>query len=416
MWCALAGTGCPAGDRPAEASANTARPEDSPEKAEASSEKLYDRSELSASELARSAQLEELYGFRFPTELFTFWRWHEGLSEAQRRAFGEVMGMRLVGPFDVLGGKFDDVDLAYPTSLHWRFQHDPPEFVTIISGDSDGLHWGLWFDDHAELAPVVASYYARDAFELQISADTVFGTVHAQVAAVRASIKENITGDPKHKSEYLDDLKVLADLEASLPTPQAQAPRPRVIPTPEGMGIVAPTHGGDAAREQLVRGKAMWIDDPRKAGPILRDAYTLAERPVLAAIAEAHTIANPTLPGVDILEYPRGSYHSLEAALATPSEVKLLGITDAGLKNLPDLSSLINLEELTLYGNELTDLPTTLKACQKLKRVNLHRNRIKSVPEVLFELPALQWVSLGGDVPKAELEHLKKRLPDADIR
>jgi len=181
------------------------------------------------------------------------------------------------------------------------------------------------------------------------------------------------------------------------------------------MGIVPPEIGGDEAREQLLRGKEMWIRNPREAGPILEKAYLLADRPVLASIVSAHT-SNPVLPKVDILEYPRGSYHSLEQAMAESADVKLLGLADAGLKELPDLSIFTNLEELTVYGNQLVDLPSSLRACQKLKRINLFRNPLHKVPDVLFDLPQLEQVILGNSVSEDELKRLREALPKAEVR
>jgi hypothetical protein len=37
--------------------------------------------------------------------------------------------------------------------------------VTIGWGDSDGLHFGLWYDDPAELPTTIVGNYARDSAE-----------------------------------------------------------------------------------------------------------------------------------------------------------------------------------------------------------------------------------------------------------
>ena len=105
----------------------------------------------------RRRQLRELYGIDFPDELFAFADWHASLSREAARAFHEVLGITLHGPFDVLAGKLDGLVLRYPAVLHWRYQYDPPEMFTVWTGDTDGLHWGYWFDDPERLPPVVAS-------------------------------------------------------------------------------------------------------------------------------------------------------------------------------------------------------------------------------------------------------------------
>jgi len=55
----------------------------------------------------------------------------------------------------------DDLD-ARPEC---RFRCDPPEFVSVMWGDSDGLHFGLWYDDPADLPTCIAHNYARDSAE-----------------------------------------------------------------------------------------------------------------------------------------------------------------------------------------------------------------------------------------------------------
>lgn len=66
--------------------------------------------------------------------------------------------------------------------LHARFRCDPAEFVTVMGGDSDGLHFGLWFDDPAELPTVIAHNYARDSAETWASpAPSLLGVVRERV-------------------------------------------------------------------------------------------------------------------------------------------------------------------------------------------------------------------------------------------
>jgi hypothetical protein len=48
--------------------------------------------------------------------------------------------------------------------LDMRYRCDAPQFVTFLGGDSDGLHWGFWYDSPAHF-PVVAHNYARDSAE-----------------------------------------------------------------------------------------------------------------------------------------------------------------------------------------------------------------------------------------------------------
>src|SRR5262249_55580319 len=72
------------------------------------------------------------------------------------------MGLRPVGILDprYCAAELPSVPDGLDHRLQYRFYRDPPEFLTILSGDSDGLHFGLFYDDLAE--PCVTHYYARD--------------------------------------------------------------------------------------------------------------------------------------------------------------------------------------------------------------------------------------------------------------
>lgn len=45
--------------------------------------------------------------------------------------------------------------------VHGRYYRDPPEFLTFMHGGTDGLHFGLWYDD-GRTCTGVASYYNND--------------------------------------------------------------------------------------------------------------------------------------------------------------------------------------------------------------------------------------------------------------
>ena len=57
-------------------------------------------------------------------------------------ALQDTLGFTLVGPYDVLAGRHKDVACNSTGRrpnflLHWRYYYDPPEFLTVIKGDSD---------------------------------------------------------------------------------------------------------------------------------------------------------------------------------------------------------------------------------------------------------------------------------------
>lgn len=53
-------------------------------------------------------------------------------------ALQSSIGLQLVGPYDILAGKHKKTNKSGDVNfnLHWRFFYDPPEFQTVLTGDS----------------------------------------------------------------------------------------------------------------------------------------------------------------------------------------------------------------------------------------------------------------------------------------
>src|SRR5215472_4392372 len=109
----------------------------------------------------RRRQLRELYGFDFPEDFFRFWEFVNRLQPLDPlNALWEPLRMSLVGPFEVLAGRFDGRMPRHSLLLNWRYYADPPEFFTIFAGE-DSLHWGYYLDAPPTGPRCIASYYAR---------------------------------------------------------------------------------------------------------------------------------------------------------------------------------------------------------------------------------------------------------------
>lgn len=111
---------------------------------------------------AAAERMRAVYDMPLPRHLTfaaAFWL---GLSPDEREDAWAYLGC---GPAGVLEWFADD-GLMRPAildeRLHFRYRCDPPEFVTVWSGNSDGGHWGLWYDDPRELPRLLAHNYARD--------------------------------------------------------------------------------------------------------------------------------------------------------------------------------------------------------------------------------------------------------------
>jgi hypothetical protein len=131
----------------------------------------------------RRARLRAEYGFDFPDDFYRFWEFATRLSPLDPlHAVYDAMGIALVGPFEVLAGRFDGRVPKRSLLLHWRYYLDPPEFFTVLAGGDDGLHWGYVLDDPDRgHAGCVADYYARDAYEIATDGDSLFEAVRLQL-------------------------------------------------------------------------------------------------------------------------------------------------------------------------------------------------------------------------------------------
>ncbi len=139
-------------------------------------------------------RMRDVYSLRLPHYLATFAAFWRSLNELERKGM-EHLGRRPGGIMvwfeerGLLRKTRDDLDAR----LECRFRADPPELVTIMWGDSDGLHYGLWYDDPADPPTYIAHNYARD------SAETWRDEGHTPLAVLLEKAREII------RNQYGDD-------------------------------------------------------------------------------------------------------------------------------------------------------------------------------------------------------------------
>jgi hypothetical protein len=305
----------------------------------------------------RRAQLRDLYGFDFPDDLFRFWDFVCRLRPLEPLlALSEDLHLVLVGPFEVLAGRFDGPPPRSSLHLHWRYYDDPPEFFTVLAGDTDGLHWGHYLDDPAAGGGCVASYYTHDAYELSVDGDDLFEAVRLHLEESYRDYEDYRDEDDEDAADYEADLARLAELRQRLQH-YATGERPEVgdeyveayrgassrqdrvvAATAEGMGIVVPP---ERYRPLSLRDKKLWsrlrkeedpaelVEEARRAlqdgypgtalklgkdlwattGPtkaayaseLLDAAYAALGREVLRQVLHTHQ-AHRDRPAVDVLE------------------------------------------------------------------------------------------------------------------
>lgn len=302
----------------------------------------------------RRQQLRELYGFDFPEDFFRFWNLVNRLQPLEPLNALLNLSIQLVGPFEILAGRFDKVTPRHSLLLHWRYSFDPPEFFTVLAGEGDGLHWGYYLDDPARGSGCVASYYAVDASEFSVDGDDLFEAVRLHLEERYRDCEEDREDDPDHRAEYDEEMRRLDcrraqwmafdgskrdEIGAAYVDRWAGRSRRRpTAKTQEGMGIVVPPDRYrplsrkdrklwsylcqtddpvdivDEARQALhdgfpgtalKLGKDLWAIGGERhteyAYELLDAAYAALGREVLRNVLRVHR-ENRDLPSVDILD------------------------------------------------------------------------------------------------------------------
>jgi len=246
----------------------------------------------------RRDQLRSLYGFDFPDDLFRFWEFVNRLQPLDPlRAFFDPLDIVLVGPFEVLAGRFDGRSPRLSPFLHWRYYLDPPEFFTVLAGRGDGLHWGYFLDDPVTAEGCVAYYYAADVFEVAVSGDSLFEAVRLELEETYRTCLEDRSYFPQNAQDYDETMRAVDVLRADL-FRFATGGRPEtgdayvekhgglsarntriVVETMEGLGVVTPpgTYRPLSLPDKKLRPLLRKQDDPvevvEEARQALRDGF-----------------------------------------------------------------------------------------------------------------------------------------------
>lgn len=150
---------------------------------------------------AVAQRMKEVYGLRLPHYLATFAAFWKSLDEFEQdgaKHLGRSPGGIMVW-FEENGLSRKTRDNLDPR-LECRFRADPPELVTIMWGDSDGLHYGLWYDDPADPPTYIAHNYARDSAETWVDQpSTPLGVL---LERVNERIRDEYGNDPPGLSLY----------------------------------------------------------------------------------------------------------------------------------------------------------------------------------------------------------------------
>ncbi|GIJ57199.1 ADP-ribosylation family protein [Virgisporangium aurantiacum] len=288
---------------------------------------------------AVAERVQRVYGLRLPRHLAVFCAFWESADHAERAALNDLM----VWPFglteyfadDGLGLRARD---GLDERLHGRYLCDPPEFVTVLSGGSDGLHYGLWYDDPAEVPTLIVHNYARDSAETWTSGyRTLLGELYGLTRTVLEDHGDEASAEMRSLLDTLDwfvdadneaveadgpvwwagfqrqntAVSVFPQLPGDAGDPQLGRSRARLKELRAGGAEAAAwiAHAeaelaaGRPALALAVGGELHWLagDEDREVARRLRaDGYRLLGRDAIAEIVEVHA-ANSGLRDVGIL-------------------------------------------------------------------------------------------------------------------
>lgn len=143
--------------------------------------------------------LKKNYGFSFPESFFEFYNFYKDITKKDSEILWDSLGISLGSVFEVFNSNVSD---KFNPLYESRYYKDPPEFFTILYGDTDGLHWGYYLDDPNECTLPVVSYYHNDAFCLSIDGNNIFEAVRLHLEQFYSDAEDNINYDPDCADDY----------------------------------------------------------------------------------------------------------------------------------------------------------------------------------------------------------------------
>uniref|UniRef100_A0A452HIC0 Uncharacterized protein n=1 Tax=Gopherus agassizii TaxID=38772 RepID=A0A452HIC0_9SAUR len=201
-------------------------------------------------------EVESCYRLRMPEDFYQFWKFCEELKpDRPSEALLSSIGLQLVGPYDILAGKHKKTKSANLNfNLHWRFFYDPPEFQTIIAGDSKTqYHMGYFRDVPDELPAWVGANKAKKNCVISQIGDNVFAAVKLFLSkklkevtdkkknGILKDIDENLTRTAKELGYSLEQKTMK----------MKQRDKKVVTKTFHGAGLVVPVDKNDVGYREL---------------------------------------------------------------------------------------------------------------------------------------------------------------------
>ncbi|XP_075412994.1 histone PARylation factor 1 [Tenrec ecaudatus] len=203
-------------------------------------------------------EVENHYKLSLPEDFYHFWKFCEELDpEKPAESLSASLGLRLVGPYDILAGRQKRKGgqaAGLNCNLHWRFYYDPPEFQTIIVGDDQSqYHMGYFRDSPDELPVCVGTNEAKKSCVIVQSGENVFAAVRLFLVKKLKEVTD------KKKTNLLKSIhgrltEAAGELGYSLEqrtTKMRQREKKVVTKTFHGAGLVVPVDKNDVGYREL---------------------------------------------------------------------------------------------------------------------------------------------------------------------
>ncbi|XP_029822398.2 histone PARylation factor 1 [Ixodes scapularis] len=130
--------------------------------------------------------IKQKFLVEMPRDFYDFWEFCKSLNKHKPEdALYDTLGLRLVGPFDVLARKLTNSSVKKPDDFlrHWRYYYDPPEMQTVVRGDDETMyHLGYFRDDPNEMPVFVASNAVADGCQITKVAGNLFGALRKEIS------------------------------------------------------------------------------------------------------------------------------------------------------------------------------------------------------------------------------------------
>ncbi|KAF7665160.1 hypothetical protein LDENG_00152420 [Lucifuga dentata] len=225
-------------------------------------------------------EMVQLYKFQMPEDLYHFWDFCKELCpDNPRDALTDTLGLKLVGPFDILARAHKNSQNPQPNfHLHWRYFYDPPEFQTILQGSEDSEHHMGYYRDTPESSPsFVGENEAKKGCTITQMGDNVFAAVHLYLLKRRKERRGQKSGGEaldKLETKLKDRAETLGFSLEQKTKSMKQRAKKVVTKTFHGAGIVVPVDKNDVGYRELPETDA----DLRKICRAIAEAQNDEER------------------------------------------------------------------------------------------------------------------------------------------